>query len=324
MRNATIKQLRVVTAIAKAGTVTGAAGKLGLTPPAATLRLREIETDLGLPLFERAPNGMRLTAAGRHVLDAANRVEAALASCDEAIGALRGLGMGRVSIGVVSTARYFAPAALAAFKREHPEIELTLFVGNRENTIRGLAALDLDLVVMGQPPVGLDAQSVAFGDHPLVVVAPPSHPLAGRRRIKFKALGRETFLIREQGSGTRMAMERLFAESGTEPRVGMEVDSNETIKQAVMAGLGVAFISAHTVAAELDTGRLAILDVEGLPIMRQWFVARHAGKPPMPPAAALWDHLVRDGWSFLPDAAPAGRAKPSPAAKAKRRIAARG
>lgn len=315
MRNVTVKQLRVVTAIAKAGRVGGAANLLGLTPPAVTLRLREIEADIGLPLFERAPHGMRLTLAGERVLDAANRVEAAFASCGESIDALRGLNAGRVSIGVVSTARYFAPAALAAFKRAHPSVELRLFVGNRENTIRGLAALDFDLAIMGRPPEGLDAESAAFGDHPLVVVAPPDHPLARRRRMDIETLGRETFLMREPGSGTRIATERLFAERGIAPLVGMEVDSNETIKQAVMAGLGVAFISAHTVAAEIESGRLVVLDVKGFPIVRQWFLARHAAKPPMPPADALWAFLVRNGQSFLPDCRSTPQARPGSRSK---------
>jgi LysR family transcriptional regulator for metE and metH len=300
MRNVSLKQLRIVAAIARTGKVLGAAELLNVTPPAITLQLKQLEEVLRLPIFERSRDGMKLTEAGRILLDSATRIEAELAACAEGLNAMRGLTGGSVSIGVVSTAKYFAPAALGAFRRKHPDLDLKLFVGNREDTIRGLAVLEFDIVIMGRPPEGLDVKSAILGEHPHVIIARPNHPLAGKRRVTMRELGQEKFLMREPGSGTRGLMERIFARSQSQPKTGMEISSNETIKQAVMAGLGIAFLSAHTVAAEIETARLAILNVEGLPAWRQWRVVRHAAKRLTPPGTALWDFLRHEGSRFLP------------------------
>jgi LysR family transcriptional regulator, low CO2-responsive transcriptional regulator len=300
MRDITLKHLRILGAIARTRRISGAADALGVTPPAVTLQLKQLETMVGLPMFERTREGMRLTDAGGALLASAQRIEAELAACWEDFETMRGLSHGSVSIGVVSTAKYFAPAALGAFKKEHPEIELRLFVGNRQEVIHALSALEFDVVVMGRPPEGVPVLSAVIGDHPHVVIAPPDHPLARRRRIPLATLAAEVFLTREPGSGTRMLMERLFAEANLAWRAGMEVDSNETIKQAVMARLGVAFISAHTIAAEIESRRLVVLDVANLPVRRQWQVVRHADKRLMPAALALWEFLVRKGSTFLP------------------------
>lgn len=300
MRDVSLKQLRVVAAIAKTGKVLAAADSLGVTPPAVTLQLRQLEETLGMALFERSRDGMKLTAAGRHLLPSISRIEAEIASCSEDFNALRGLKGGSVSIGVVSTAKYFAPAALGAFKRQHPEVDLRLFVANREDTIRALESLELDVAIMGRPPEHIDLKSAVLGDHPHVIIASPDQPLAARRGLTIGDLSSETFLMREHGSGTRILMETLFSSAGVTPHIGMEISSNETIKQAVMAGLGIAFISGHTVAAEVEMKRLAILDVKGLPILRQWRVVHHGEKRLMPAALALWHFLQEKGRAFLP------------------------
>lgn len=300
MRTLTLKQLRVVEAIARTGKVATAADIVGVTPPAVTLQLQLLEDRVGLALFDRARTGMMLTDAGRILLDTAHRVEAELRATAESLDGLRGLQQGRVSVGVVSTAKYFAPAILGDFRRLHPDIAITLFVGNREEVIASLAAFDSDLVIMGTPPTGLDTIAEIIGDHPHVVIAGPRHPLVRRTRIPLSALSNEKFLVREAGSGTRLLMERIFGEAGIAPHVVMEMKSNETMKQAVMADLGIAFISAHTIASEAENERLAILDIEGLPARRRWQVVRHAGKRMMPAAAALWDFIESDGYKFLP------------------------
>jgi LysR family transcriptional regulator for metE and metH len=233
-------------------------------------------------------------------LAAISRVEDALADCIEAIETLRGVDGGRVAVGVISTAKYFAPRALAAFQRAHPRVEMRLLVGNRQETIAALESFDLDLAIMGRPPPHFEVDQAVIGDHPHVVIAPPDHSLVGRRPSLLE-LSREPFLLRETGSGTRILVQSLFAEAGLDPRIGMEIGSNETIKQAVMAGMGVALISAHTVAAEVADGRLAVLDIEGLPIIRQWFVVKRKEKRLLPAAHALWDHLASSGSGFLPD-----------------------
>jgi DNA-binding transcriptional LysR family regulator len=300
MRDISLKQLRVIAAIARTGKVAGAAELLSVTAPAVTLQLKQAEGSIGFALFERSREGMKPTAAGLHLLETAKRIEAELASCADGFDAMRGLKGGTVSIGVVSTAKYFAPAALGAFKREHPDLDIRLFVGNREDTVKGLASLEFDFVIMGYPPEALDVESAILGDHPHVIVARPDHPLAGRRGLAYRDLAEETFLMREPGSGTRGLMERLFSAAGVTPRIGMEIASNETIKQAVMAGLGIAFISAHTIAAEIEMKRLVILDVKGLPALRDWRVVRHVEKRLMPAPAALWDFLIKESRRFLP------------------------
>jgi LysR family transcriptional regulator for metE and metH len=317
MRRVSIKQLRIVTAVAQTGKIAGAADVLGVTPPAVTLQLQLLEEAVGLPLFERARDGMRLTDAGQFLLHAARRVERALQECGEAVNALKEIGGGRVTVGLVSTAKYFAPRALASFAVAHPNIEMQLSIGNRERTLAALGDLELDLAVTGYPPDDMAFEKRIIGDHPHIIIASPDHPLTAQGRLNLEQVAREVFLVREAGSGTRRLMERLFAGADITPRIGMEIDSNETIKQAVMAGLGIAVISAHTVAAELKESRLAVLDVRGLPIIRKWYVVRHIEKRLMPAARAMWDFLVSDGKRFLPASAT------FPIAKRKRRPATR-
>lgn len=316
-RRTSLRQLRALGAVARTGGVGAAAEALSVTPPAVAQQLRLLEDALGgVPLFERTPAGARPTDAGREALSALGRVEAALADCAAAVEALRGMEGGRVAVGVVSTAKYFAPFALAAFGRAHPKVEMRLLVGNRQQTVAALEAFDLDVAVMGYPPEHFAVERAVIGDHPHVIIAPPDHPLARRRGVPLRDAAREPFLLREPGSGTRDLMRRLFAAADLPAGPRMEIGSNETIKQAVMAGMGVALLSAHTIAAEVRDGRLAVLDVEGLPVVRQWFAVRRAEKRLLPAAQALWDHLARTGALFLPQTPVA---RPPPAAGRRQR-----
>jgi LysR family transcriptional regulator for metE and metH len=300
-RNVTLKQLRVLAAVAKSGRITAAANALGVTPPAVTLQLKLLEQSVGLPLFDRSQAGLRPTDAGDYMMQLEARIEAALDECDQELRALKGLGRGRVSIGVVSTTKYFAPQALAAFARANPGVELELFVGNRDETIAALESLSIDMAIMGRPPRAIDLEQQEIGDHPHIIIAAPDHRLAGAKNITLRSLAGETFLLREPGSGTRILIDQIFAKADITPGFGMEFGSNETIKQAVMAGLGVAFISAHTVAAEVKEKRLTPLDVNGLPVFRKWYVLRAKAKHLLPAGSALWEFLTRNAGSFLPD-----------------------
>lgn len=300
LHHATIRQLRGFEATARTGSITAAAQELGLTPSAVSLQLKQIAELAGMELLERGPEGFHPTEAGLELLHAADSIELALAECDERLNALRGIEGGTVRVGVVSTAKYFAPRALAAFLRDHPSVDLRLTVGNRGETIEALSALQIDFAVMGRPPRHFDVEQAIIGPHPHVVIAPPDHPLANRHNISTADLAAETFLLREPGSGTRLLMERLLTTAGVTPGRGAEIGSNETIKQAVMAGLGIALISAHTVSTEIADGRLAVLDIVGLPIIRQWYIVRHADKRLLPAAQALWDFLAVSGAEFLP------------------------
>jgi DNA-binding transcriptional LysR family regulator len=301
MRNVTIRQLRALTAVARTGSVTRAAVLLHLTPPAVTLQLQALQQEVGVPLVGRGPAGMVLTDAGREVAAAATRIDSVLGECEAVLGDLAGARRGAVGAGITSTAKYFVPRALGAFSRRHPGLELRLVVGNRAATIAGLRDHSLDLVIMGQPPEDLAVEATIIGRHPHVIVTTTDHPLARQKHVRPAALETEIFLVREQGSGTRNLMQRFFADAGVSPRIGMELDSNETIKQAVLAGLGIAFLSAHTIELEVQTGRLAVLDVDGLPAMRQWYAVHLADRRLTLAARALHEFLVTEAATYLPD-----------------------
>ncbi len=301
MKYLTLRELRILSAVTKSGSMAGAARQLHVTPSAIVMRMRQLKETAGLPLVERLGEGTTPTTAGEVLLRAAHRIEALLAECDQEIARLKGSKGRRVVAGVVSTAKYFAPKALAAFRLQHPEVELRLSVRNRQETITALRDLALDLAIMSRPPENLDLESVVLGDHPHIIIAAGNHPLAGKD-LTIQGLANETFFIREMGSGTRMLMESLIQEAGFTPNVGMEIGSNETIKQAVIAGLGIAFISAHTVACEIAGGRLTALKVQGLPVVRKWYVVRLREKSVMPAAEAMWRFLASEGHLFLPKA----------------------
>jgi len=315
MQNITIKQLRLLCAAARGGSLAAAAQECHVTPSAVTMQMHQLEAVVGLPLIERNGRRFTLTAAGREVFAAAERIEPVLADCAAGLAALKALASGRVTVGVVSTAKYFAPQMLAVFARAHPGIDMELIIGNREDTIAAFESGRFDVAIMGRPPEGIEVESAVIGNHPQVIIAPPDHPLAKQRSISPREIAKQTILMREVGSGTRLVAEKFLAEHGIKPRIGMEIASNETIKQAVMAGLGIAFISAHTIAAEIGDGRLAILDVAGLPEIRQWFVVRPATKRMMPAASSLRDFLVAEGRRFLPSVKHGRRLGKSPAAR---------
>jgi DNA-binding transcriptional LysR family regulator len=306
MRNVTLKQLRVFAAVVRSGSSAGAAQFLNVSPSAVTLQMQSLQAQVGMPLTERSVAGTYPTEAGRHLLDTVERIEAMLADCDAVLAGLAGVQRGTVRVGVVSTAKYFAPQALAAMLRVHPGLDIQLVVGNRSDIVTGLRLYEVEIAIMGRPPAELDVVATAIGDHPHVVVAPADHALAGRRDIPAAALAGEVFLVREPESGTRMLMERFFAESGIAPRIGMQIGSNETIKQAVIAGLGISFLSAHTIGAELVAQRLVVLDVMGLPIVRRWHVVHMQERRLMPAANAVRQFLSEQGRFYLPAGASVG------------------
>ncbi len=296
----TLKQLRVYAAVIGEGSNVAAATRLNVTPPAIGQQLKMLEEAVDLPLLERHDGGVRPTDAGAEILALAARMEGAISDSSEALRAIHdGVG-GRVSVGVVSTAKYFAPRAFAAFQSSHSGVELDLFVGNRAEIVSELEGYARDIVIMGRPPEDLDLVTAPIGSHPHTIITPTNHRLVGKRGLRLAALAEEKWLVRENGSGTRLLMQRTFEEAGFTPHIAMEMNSNETIKQAVMAGLGIAFLSAHTFALEQEVGQLATLDVRGLPAMREWFAVRRADKRMLPPAEQLWEYLTTRGKDFLP------------------------
>jgi LysR family transcriptional regulator for metE and metH len=300
LRELTIRQLRALATVQKSRSVTAAAKQLHLTQPAVTLQLRNLQALAGLPLIQRTGDGMLLTDAGREVLALAERIEAAITDCETTLEMMAGKTAGRISIGAVSPAKYFVPFMLSGFSTLYPNIEITLSIGNRQEIGMALRGYDLDFAIMGRPPADIDMNVHLIGDHPHVIIAPTAHRLARKSRIVLAELAEETFLTREPGSGTRGLMEQLFETAGIRPKIGFAMSSNEPIKQAVIASLGIAFMAAHTVATELDERRLTTLDVVGLPIIRQWFALSRKDKVLLPPAQAMLDFLSSKGKQFLP------------------------
>jgi LysR family transcriptional regulator, low CO2-responsive transcriptional regulator len=300
MRAITLRQLAVFASVAKHLSFARAAEELHLTQPAVSMQIKELEGAVELPLFERAGRAIRLTMPGEYLLVYARRVLATLKEAGDAMAKLRKVQGGRVTIGMVSTAEYFLPRLLARFRSQHPGVELRLAVGsNREQLSRMLHDNEVDLAVMGRPPRELDTRAEPFAAHPLGVIAAPDHPLARRREIAPKTLDGEPFIVREPGSGTRAAMEGFFKENRVTPTPIMQMTSNETIKQAVIAGMGLAFVSLHTVALELSVGQLVLLGVAGLPLLRRWHIVNVQGKTLSPAAESFRYFVMEQGERLL-------------------------
>ena len=295
LQDITLRQLRTFRSVAACGNISAAARELHLTQPAVSMQLKELENACGQPLYERAGRGIQLTAAGQALEAAATSVLDTLNSVQETLDAMAGLETGLLKLAVVSTGNYFAPSVLLAFRKEYPGINAQLMVGNRDEVIARLANNECDLAIMGTPPSELETHAVEIAEHPQVIIASAQHPLAKAKQVRLKDLSQEGFVVREQGSGTRNAMERFFRSKRFKYQAVMEASSNETIKQAVMAGMGLSFISRHTIALELAAGKLAILDVEGLPVVRAWHVMHRQGKRLSPAAEAFFEYLRVNG-----------------------------
>lgn len=295
MKNATLRQLRVFESAARHLSLTRAAEELHLTPPAVSIQIRQLESHAKAGLFERAGRSLRLTQAGEEVLARTREILAQIRGAEDAIAGLAAIERGLLNVAVINAGDYFFPWLLAAFRDRHPGVRVRLTVGNRDELLERLADHAVDLAVMSHPPTREEFAAEPFAPHPHVIVAAPDHPLAGKRPVSIARIGSEPLLTREPGSATRLAMEQAFAEAGVVPRIEMEVASNETIKQAVAAGFGVGFLSAHAVQQELALGRLAVVAVKGFPVMRQWYVVHRRDRRLPPVTAAFREFVVQEG-----------------------------
>jgi DNA-binding transcriptional LysR family regulator len=298
-RHLTIRQLEVLAAVGREGSVTAAAEALHLTQPAVSMQLRQLEEQVELALFETVGRRLQITEPGKELVKLATELLARLDDLEQTAQSLRGVGHGRMRLGVVSTAKYFAPRLLAQFLKLHPGLEFKLTLHNRAEIIEQLQSYSIDLGIMGRPPEGLHFEGTPFAPNPLVAVAAPSHPLSLRRELRPEDLADQPFIVRESGSGTRHAMDRYFADNEVKVRQVMEADSNETIKQAVMAGIGLGFLSLHTVRPELAAGRIAVLDVFGLPLRRQWYVVHSRQRRLTPAAEEFMQYLLREAEGLM-------------------------
>ncbi len=300
MLHITLRQLKVFESVARNLSFSRAAEELYLTQPAVSMQIKQLEDNVDLPLFEQMGKRIYLTDAGRELYHYSKAISQQLADMELALDELKGLERGKLNISVVSTANYFAPHLLAKFCQRYSRVTVSLNVSNRETVLKHLADNLTDLAIMGQPPDDLDIVSESFMENPLVVIAPPDHPLCKMRQIPVKRLEEETFLVRELGSGTRSAMERFFSAHHISINKGMETDTNEAIKQAVQAGMGLAIMSLHTTELELETGRLKVLDVQDFPIMRHWHVVHRKNKRLSSVAQAFKVFLLKEATGLMP------------------------
>jgi len=291
MRHSTLRQFEVFEAIARLGSFTRAAEELYLTQPTVSMQIKKLADAVGLPLFEQVGKKMYLTDAGRELQQTCRGIFEHLAHFEMVTADMKGLKTGKLRLAVVTTAKYFAPRLLGMFCQQYPGVEVSLKVSNRERVLERLAGNQDDLYILGQPPEEADAVAEAFLENPLVVLAPAQHALAHKKKIPLKRIAEEPFLLREPGSGTRMATERVFAERGLKLKMRMELGSNEAIKQAVIGGLGISVLSSHTLALDASSGQFVILDVQGFPIQRHWYFAYPAGKQLSIVASTFADYL---------------------------------
>ncbi len=299
MRNVTVRQLQMFVGAADAASFARAAEILHVSPAAVSFQIKQIEDMSGFALFERIGKRVALTDAGHTLLTYARIVLQALHDSDRALMSLRGVLGGRVTLGAVSTAKYIVPHVLARFQTAHPGIAINLRFGNREQIADALERGEIDLAVMGRPNDDADVVATEFAVHPSVMIAAVDHPFAKAPSLAIKDLVAERLITREEGSGTRLLMEQACLAAGYTPRIGMTTDSNETIKQAVMAQMGIAVISRHTIGLELALGLMRTLPVEGFPVLRAWFVVRRRSMPMMPGHLQLQNFLAENGQAVI-------------------------
>jgi LysR family transcriptional regulator, low CO2-responsive transcriptional regulator len=308
VKHATLRQLRVFDVAARHMNFSRAAEELHLSQPAVSTLIKQLAAHAGLPLFERVRQKLYLTPAGEEMLRCSRAVAHLVQETEAAMGRLRGVSGGRLNVAVISAGDYFFPRVLAEFARRHPGVELNLAVHNRESLLRCLADNLTDLAVMVRPPPRADAVAERFAPHPYVIVAAPGHPLVGLRDIPRSALLKQSFVTRERGSDTWNSMREVFGRLFSRLSLSMEIHSTETIKQAVIAGMGISFLSLHTIGLELETGRLAILDVQGFPATLSWYVVHRREKRLPPAAIAFKEFLVQEGTQLIARfVEPAGR-----------------
>ena len=297
--NITFRQLEVFEVVARLLSYTKASKELHLTQPAVSMQIKQLEENTGLPLLEQVGRKTYLTEAGKEMYHYCRTIARQLDEAGEVLEQLKGLKSGRLEITVATTANAFATRMLSKFNKEHEGSTVSLDVTNRERLLRQLADNDKDIAIMGRPPEDADLVTEPFAENPLVVIAAPDHPLAGIQPIPLYMLQAQTFVVREQGSGTRTAMQRFFEEHSLSITSSMEMNENEAIKQAVQAGMGLGVVSIHTIELELETKRLVILDVEDFPIMRHWYLVHRKEKRLSPITQAFKDYVLDEGRNLI-------------------------
>lgn len=295
----TLKQLQIFEAVAELQSYTQAAKQLYLTQPAVSMQIKQLEEEIGLPLFDRIGKSIQLTDAGRELLIHSRTIHHQIEEAEQSLQELRGIKRGRLNLIMASTANYFTPKLLAGFCKRYPNIRISLKVANRAGLLEALEQNTADMVIMGEPPATMPLKAEIFLENPLVIIAPPEHRLAGKRRVSLRDLASESFIVREIGSGTRAALERFLATHRLERPQGLEMNSSEAIKQAVQAGLGLGIVSLHTLEMELTLKRLVVLNVQGFPIMRHWRLVYREDRHFSPVSKAFHDYVLENADKLL-------------------------
>lgn len=299
MRNLTLRQIRIFLSASKFLSFSKAAADLNVTGSAVSLQIKEMEGDIGVSLFNRENNKITLSSAGEHFLLYANRVISTLNEARTVMENLRGTEIGILKIGLASTTRYFLPEMLVQFKKEYPNVQIKVVVKNRKELIELLRDGEIDIAIMGKPPKHINANAEAFASHPHVFIASPLHNLAGKSNLAPDTLNQVDLICREQGSGTRYIMEKYITEQGLNLKMSMEMSGNETIKQAVMADLGIALVSLHTIGNEINNNQIVILDVINTPIIRTWYIVTPNNRDATQATDAFRQFIINKGEGIL-------------------------
>ncbi len=306
-QHTTFRQLEIFEAIARLSSFTRASEELFLTQPTVSMQMKKLAETVGVPLVEQigkkihlTPDGLQLAQATREIFNIMDRYAMSVAE-------RQGLKQGQLRLMAITTASYFAPRLLGEFSKLYPGIDVSLRVTNKEQVLASIADNLDDLYFLGQPPEDIDVVATPIMDNPIIMLAAPDHPLAHRKKIPLEHLAQEPWLMREKGSGTRNAIERRFAEQGITLRPRLELGSNEAIKQAILAGLGISALSRHVLTLN-QPDQFAMLDVEGFPILRHWYAVYPASRQLSVVARAFLDYLLSR--HDAPPAAPATSSTP--------------
>ena len=304
MKNLTLRQLRIFASAARQASFARAAEELHLTAPAVSMQIKELEQELGTDLFARIGRRVELTSAGEYFWVFVRKILSTLTEAESVMQRLQGAQTGTLKIGLVSTAKYSIPRMLGLFREEHPGVQIRIDVCNRDQLLTRLRDGEIDLAVMGRPPKHMDTRAEVFAHHPHAFVASPKHHLAQHKNIRAGALNSEELISREEGSGTKVIMQSYIEQHRLNPPITMEMASNETIKQAVIAGLGISFVSLHTVGLEIEHGQLVVLDIEDTPVLRAWHVVALAQRHLSPAAEAFRYFMLERGAELLSEQFP--------------------
>ena len=299
LKHATLHQLKVFEEVARTGSFTKAAEEMFLSQPTVSQQIKQLTKAVGIPLFEQIGKRIYLTDAGKEVLSVCKDISEKMSQLEMTLADLKGLKQGNLRLAVITTAKYFVPRLLGQFRHRYPGIKIALQVTNRKQVLDRLSENVDDLYILGQPPEGLDINLRPILENALVAIAPSDHPLAGEKNITLQRFAQEPFIIREAGSGTRMAVEQFFAENRVEMNVEMEIGSNEAIKHAIVGGLGISVLSRHVLALEGTRGPLTILDVEGFPIQRHWYIVYPSTKQLSVVASTFLEYLLNEGKQMI-------------------------